>query len=126
MKKILIMAVMAAVLLCAGTTFAVEPMTNDDSVLLAQYNSNEQVVRAYYPYNGQLASIKIKIRGSFVVAYSIGKDFVGNDEWRMVQTPAGITRTDSTFDGQLAREFNNKATLNLSDGYHQSRITVYF
>ena len=62
MKKILIMA---AVLLCAGTAFAVEPMAN-------------------------------------------------------------ITRTDSTFDGQLAREFNNKATLNLSDGYHTSRITVYF
>ncbi|MDE6480477.1 MAG: hypothetical protein K2L45_09420 [Muribaculaceae bacterium] len=123
MKKILIMA---AVLLCAGTAFAVEPMANDGSVLLAQYNSNEQVVRAYYPYNGQLASIKIKIRGSHVVAYSTGKDYIGNEEWRMVQTPAGITHTDSTFDGQLAREFNNKATLNISDGYHQSRITVYF
>ncbi len=116
---------MAAVLLSGGTAFAVEPMTNDGSVLLAQY-SNEQVVRAYYPYNGQLASIKIKIRGSHVVAYSPGKDFIGNDEWRLVQTPAGITRTDSTFDGQFAREFNNKATLNISDGYHQSRITVYF
>lgn len=123
MKKILIMA---AVLLCAGSGFAVEPMQNDGYVMHAQFNSNEQVVRAYYPYNGQLASIKIKIKGSFVVAYSTGKDFIGNDEWRMVQTPAGITRTDSTFDGQLAREFNNKATLNLSDGYHQSRITVYF
>lgn len=123
MKKIL---VMAALLLYAGSAFAVEPISNDGSVLLAQYNSNEQVVRAYYPYNGQLASIKIKIRGSFVVAYSAGKDFIGNDEWRQVQTPAGITRTDYTYDGQLAREFNNKATLNLSDGYHQSRITVYF
>ena len=123
MKKILIMA---AVLLCAGTASAVEPITNNGSVQLAQYNSNEQVVRAYYPYNGQLASIKIKIKGSFVVAYSTGKDFVGNEEWHMVQTPAGITRTDSTFDGQLAREFNNKATLNISDGYHQARITVYF
>ena len=123
MKKILIMA---ALLLSSVAVSAVEPMANDGSVLLAQYNSNEQVVRAYYPYNGQLVSIKIKIKGSFVVAYSTGKDFIGNDEWRMVQTPAGITRTDSTFDGQLAREFNNKATLNLSDGYHQSRITVYF
>lgn len=123
MKKILIMA---AVLLSAGSAFAIEPMTNDGSVILAQYNSNEQVVRAYYLYNGQLASIKIKIKGSFVVAYSTGKDFLGNEEWRMVQSPAGITRTDYTFDGQLAREFNNKATLNLSDGYHTSRITVYF
>ena len=123
MKKILIMA---GVLLCAGTAFAVEPMTNDGSVLLAQYNSNEQVVRAYYPYNGQLASIKIKIRGNFVVAYSTGKDFLGHDEWSLVQTPADITRTDSTFDGQLAREFNNKATLHISDGYHNSSITVYF
>ena len=67
MKKILIMM---AVLLSAGTTFAIEQVANDSSVLLAQYNSNEQVVRAYYPYNGQLASIKIKIEGSFVVAYS--------------------------------------------------------
>lgn len=123
MKKIL---TMVAVLLSAGTIFAVEPMATDGHVLLAQYNSNEQIVRAYYVYDGQLASIKIKIKGSFVVAYSTGKDFIGNDEWRMVQTPAGITRTDSTFDGQLAREFSNKATLNLSDGYHQSRITVYF
>ena len=117
---------MAALLLSAGTTFAVEPFTNDGNVLLAQYNSNEQVVRAYYPYNGQLTSIKIKIRGSHVVAYSTGKDFIGNEEWHMVQTPAGITRTDSTFDGQLAREFNNKATLHISDGYHVSSITVYF
>lgn len=62
MKKIL---AMAAVLLCAVSSFAIDPMTN-------------------------------------------------------------LTRTDSTFDGQLAREFNNKATLNLSDGYHQSHITVYF
>lgn len=123
MKKILIMA---TVLLFAGSSFAIEPITNDGSVLLAQYNSNEQVVRAYYPYNGQLASIKIKVKGSFVIAYSIGKDFIGNDEWRLVQSPAGITRTDYTIDGQLAREFSNKATLILSDGYHQSRITVYF
>lgn len=72
MKKILIMA---AVLLCAGSAFAVEPMANDGNVLLAQYNSNEQIVRAYYPYNGQLASIKIKIKGNFVVAYSTGKVF---------------------------------------------------
>ena len=117
---------MAAVLLSAGHAFAVEPMATDGSVLLAQYNSNEQTVRAYYPYNGQLASIKIKIRGSQVVAFSTGKDFIGNEEWHMVQTPAGITRTDYTFDGQLAREFNNKATLQISDGYHQSHITVYF
>lgn len=123
MKKILIMA---GLLISAGSAFAVEPMTNEGSVMLAQYNSNEQIVRAYYPYNGQLASIKIKIRGSFVVAYSTGKDFLGNEEWRMVQSPAGITRTDYACDGQLAREFNNKATLNLSDGYHTSRITVYF
>ena len=101
-------------------------MPNDSYVMFAQYNGNEQVVRAYYPYNGQLASIKIKIKGSFVVAYSTGKDFIGNEDWHLVQTPAGITRTDSTLDGQLAQEFNNKATLNLSDGYHQSRITVYF
>lgn len=75
---------------------------NGGSVLLAQCNSNEQVVSKglLSPYNGQLASIKIKIRGSFVVAYSTGKDFIGNDEWRQVQTPAGITRTDSTYDGQ--------------------------
>ena len=43
-----------------------------------------------------------------------------------VEPMTNITRTDSTFDGQLAREFNNKATLNLSDGYHQSHITDYF
>lgn len=122
MKKFLLSA---SVLLCSFAAIATEQMPNAGSVLLAQYNSNEQVVRAYYPANGQLATIKIKVKGSFVTAISLSKDFLGNDEWHMV-SPAGITKTDSTYDGQLAREFNNKATINISDGYHQSRITVYF
>ncbi len=116
---------MTALLMGSSTAFATEQMSKESNVLLAQYN-NEQVVRAYYPYNGQLASIKIKIRGSFVVAYSTGKDYVGAENWHTLQTPAGITRTDSTFDGQLAREFNQKAKLNISDGYHVSSVTVYF
>ena len=44
MKKILIMA---ALLLSSVAVSAVEPMANDGSVLLAQYNSKEQGVRAY-------------------------------------------------------------------------------
>lgn len=123
MKKILIIA---GLLLSSVAAFAIEPMPKDGSVILAQYNSNEQIVRAYYPYNGQMASIKVKIKGSYVVAFSTGKDFIGNEEWHMLQTPAGITNTNSTFDGQLSREFNYKATLQISDGYHTSSITVYF
>lgn len=122
MKKFI---VIAALLLGSAPMYATEQRTNEGSTLLAQYN-NEQIVRAYYPSNGQLASIKIKIRGSFVVAFSTGKDFVGAENWHMLQSPAGITRTNSSLDGQLAREFNNKATLPISDGYHVSSLTVYF
>lgn len=117
---------MAGLLVCSFAAFAIEPLTNDGSMLLAQYNSREQVVRAYYPSNGQLASIKIKISGSYVVAYSTGKDYVGNEQWHNVQTPASITRTNDTFDGKLAREFSNKATLHISNGYNTGSITVYF
>ncbi len=112
--------------MCWAGAFATEQIPHDGNMLLAQYNSNEQVVRAYYLSNGQLASIKIKIKGSYVVAYSSGQDFVGAENWHLLQTPAGITRTDSSFDGQLAREFNNKARLQISDGYHVSTLTVYF
>ncbi len=122
MKKFIIIATL---LFGSTSMFATEQTANDGSMLLAQYN-NEQIVRAYYLSNGQLASIKIKIRGSFVVAFSSGKDFVGAENWHLLQSPAGITRTDSTFDGQLAREFSNKATLPISDGYHTSSLTVYF
>lgn len=94
-------------------------------MLLAQYNNREQVVRAYYPSNGQLASIKIKISGSYVVAYSSGKDYVGNEQWHNV-SPASITSTHDTFDGKLAREFSNKATLHIINGYNTGSITVYF
>lgn len=121
MKKLLLLA---GLLFCSLATLATESSI-DGSMLLAQYN-NEQVVRAYYPSNGQLASIKIKIRGSYVVAYSTGKDYVGNEQWHNVQTPASITRTNDTFDGQLAREFSNKATLHISNGYSTGSITVYF
>jgi len=123
MKKMLLMA---GLLVCSLATFAYEPASNDGSMLLAQYNNREQVVRAYYVSNGQLASIKIKINGSYVVAYSTGKDYVGNENWHNVQTPASITRTNSTFDGEMAREFNQKATLHISNGYNTSSLTVYF
>ncbi len=58
MKKFI---VIAALLLGSAPMYATEQRTNEGSTLLAQYN-NEQIVRAYYPSNSQLASIKIKIR----------------------------------------------------------------
>ncbi len=123
MKKMLLMV---GLFVSSFATFAIEPLTNDGSMLLAQYNNRERVIRAYYPSNGQLASIKIKISGSYIVAYSTGKDYVGNEQWYDVQTPASITRTIDTFDGKLAREFSNKATLHLRNGYNTVSITVYF
>lgn len=123
MKKMLLVA---GVLISSLAAFAIEPLTNDGSMLLAQYNSREQVVRAYYPSNGQLVSIKILVRGSYVVAYSTGKDYVGNEQWSNLQTPASITSTHDTFDGKLAREFSSKATLHISNGYQIGSITVYF
>lgn len=57
MKKFLLLA---ALVMGSTTAFATEQLLNDSNMLHAQYNSNEQVVRAYYLYNGQLATIQIK------------------------------------------------------------------
>lgn len=119
------MLLIAGLLFCSFATFANEPLTYD-SFMFTQYNNSEQIIRAYYLSNGQLATIKIKIRGSFVVAYSTGKDYIGNEQWHNVQTPSSITRTSDMSDGRLAREFDNKATLHISNGYNTSSITVYF
>lgn len=117
---------MVGMLVCFMATFAIEqPKHQSGSKLLAQYYNQEQVVTAFYVSNNQLVRIKILIRGSQVVAYSSGKDPVGNEQWNSV-IPAGITQTNSTFDGDLAREFNQKAVLNISNGYQHTSVTVYF
>lgn len=123
MKKMLLMA---GLLVCSLATFATESSQNDGSMLLAQNYNREQVVRAYYVSNGQLASIKIKISGSQVVAYSTGKDYVGNENWTAVIPHASIRATNSSFDGNMAREFDNTATLTLSNGYQTGSLKVYF
>lgn len=124
MKKLFFIVSM---LVCFMPTFAIElPKHQSGSKLLAQYYNKEQVVNAFYVSNNQLVRIKILIRGSQVVAYSSGKDPGGNEQWNSVIPPAGITRTNSTFDGDLAREFNQKAILNISNGYQHTSVTVYF
>lgn len=119
MKK---MFLMAGLLVSSFATFANESFTNDGTILLAQYN-NEQVVRAYYVSNGRLVSIKIKISGGRVVAYSTGKDMAYRESWVSV-LPANIRSTNSTTDGNMAREFDYTATL--STGSFSGGITVYF
>ena len=111
---------------CSMTTYAAEPSNlQNGSYPSVQYYNQEQVVTAYYVSNDQLVRIKIKIRGSQVVAYSTGKDFIGNEQWSSIP-PASITRTNSSFDGNLAREFSQKATLNIANGYQRMSLTVYF
>ena len=123
MKKLFFVVSMIG---CSMTTYAAEPSNlQNSSYPSAQYYNQEQVVTAYYVSNDQLVRIKIKIRGSQVVAYSTGKDFIGNEQWSSI-TPASITRTNSTFDGNLAREFSQKATLNITNGYQRMSLTVYF
>lgn len=120
------MLLVAGVLISSLAAFAIEPLTNDGSMLLAQNYNREQVVRAYYVSGGQLASIKIKISGSQVVAYSTGKDAVGRENWVSVLPHASIRSTNSSFDGNMAREFDNTATLTLSNGYQTSSLKIYF
>ena len=124
MKKLFLVV---GLLVCTMGTFAKESSKQqDDSKLLAQNYNREQIVTAHYVSNGQLVRLKIKISGSQVIAYSTGKDFVGNEQWTSVIPHANITNTNSTFDGDLAREFSQKATLTISNGYQNKSLTVSF
>lgn len=55
---------MAGLLVCSFAAFATESAQYDDSKLLAQGYSYEQVVRAYYVNGGRLEMLKIKIAGA--------------------------------------------------------------
>ena len=124
MKKIFILSIVALATLSATAT---ELPKSDNQFLAQAYGICEQVVTAYYVSGGQLVRVKIKINGSQVVAYSSGKDFVGNEEWHTIIPSAGIKKTDSVMDGsQLAREFDYTASLNISNGYQTQSLKVYF
>lgn len=119
------MLLVASLLFCSVAAFATESSQYDDSKLLAQNYNQERVVTAYYVNGGQLVRIKIKINGNSVTHYSTGKDYVGQEQWHFVGN-ASIRQTNSSFDGQLAREFDYTATLNISNGYQTSSLKVYF
>lgn len=124
MKKIFILGIVA---LAAFSASAIELPKSENQLLAQAYGSREQAVSAYYVSGGQLVRIKIKINGSQVVAYSSGKDFVGNEDWHAVIPSAGIRQTDSVMDGsQIAQEFDYTATLNISNGYQTQSLKVYF
>ena len=123
MKKMLLVA---GLLFCSVAAFATESPQYDDSKLLAQNYNQERVVTAYYVNGGQLVRIKIKVSGSFVTAYSTGKDYVGQEQWHSLPN-CSIRKTNSSFDGsELAREFDYTATLSISNGYQTSSLKVYF
>lgn len=115
------MLLVAGLLACSLTSFAMGSSQYDDSKLLAQGYSYEQVVRAYYVSDGRLEMIKIKIAGGQVVQYAVGK-YNGRDDWRYAGN-ADILRTQYQYDGELAREFENKAYIQISVG---NILTVYF
>ena len=124
MRKIFILSIVA---LATFSATAFEHSNSCDPLLAQTYGSREQVVTAYYVNGGQLVRIKIKINGSQFVAYSSGKDFVGNEDWHAVIPSAGIRQTDSVMDGsQIAREFDYTATLHISNGYQTHSLKVFF
>lgn len=118
MKKMLLVAGM---LIGSFAAFATESPLYDDSKLLAQGYSYVQVVRAYYVSNGRLEMLKIKIAGGKVVQYAVGK-YNDRDDWRSAG-PTEILRTSYQYDGELAREFENKAYIQISVG---NILTIYF
>lgn len=121
MKKILLVA---GLLAFSYPVFSSELPQMDGSVVLAQYG-NERVVTAYYVSGGQLVRIKIKLKGDVVVAYSSGKDMVGNEQWNFVAN-GYVRRTNSAYDGDLAREFDYTADLPINNGYQMTTLKVYF
>lgn len=112
---------MAGLLVCSFAAFATESAQYYDSKLFAQGYSYEQVVRAYYVNGGRLEMLKIKIAGGKVVQYALGK-YNGMDDWRSAGN-TDILRTSYQYDGELAREFENKAYIQISVG---NILTIYF
>ncbi len=115
------MLLVVGLLACSVAAFATESPEYDDSKLLAQGYSYEQVVRAYYVNGGRLEMLKIKIAGGKVVQYSVSK-YNGRDSW-LYAGNADILRTTYQYDGDLAREFENKAYIQISVG---NILTIYF
>lgn len=117
---------MAGLLLGSFTAYANGPLSDNDTHLRAQYNTREQVVTAYYVSGGQLVRLKIKIENGSVTFYSTGKDAIGRENWVAVVPRGSITKTHSTFDGSLAREFDYKSTIYVQAGYQNQSLTIYF
>lgn len=103
---------MAGLLVCFFTASAIESSQYDDSKLLAQNYTREQIVTAYYVNGNQLCRIILRISGSYVTGYTTGKNFVGEYEFTYVPN-ASIRNTHDTMDGQLAREYKYTATLHI-------------
>ena len=84
-------------------------------------NSNmgnaEQIISGVFVNNGQLAIIKLRYFGGKITHYSTSRDFLGKEQWQSTY-PDNPHPTIGTVDGQLAREYKYKATV--------QGTTVYF
>lgn len=119
MKKILLLA---GLFVNSFTIFATtESHKNYIPTTTIQSYNNERVVRAYYVSAGRLEMLKIKIVGSKVSQYAIGK-YNGQDDWRSAGS-TDILRTSYQYDGELAKEFSNKAYIQIAVG---KILTIYF
>lgn len=118
MKKMLLVA---GLLVCSFSAFATESPQYDDSKLLAQNYNREQIVTAYYVSGNQLCRIILRVSGSYVTGYTTGKNYLGQYEFTYVPN-ASIRATNDTFDGQMAREYSNTATLSIGG----RSVKVYF
>lgn len=115
------MLLVAGLLVCSFSAFATESPQYDDSKLLAQNYNREQIVTAYYVSGNQLCRIILRISGGYVTGYCTGKNFLGQYEFTFVPN-ASIRATNTSFDGDIAREYSNTATLNIGG----SSVKVYF
>ena len=77
----------------------------------------EKVIQGVYVYNNQLALIRLKYSNGKITHYSTSRDITGNEQWQTMY-PDNPHPTMEITDGQLAREYKYKVTI--------QRTTVYF
>lgn len=118
MKKIFLVVVLIGFSL---TAFSVESLQAPDSELLSQNYTTDKIVTAYYFSGNQLCRIILRVNGSYVTGYCTGKNYLGQYEFTFVPN-ASIRATNTTFDGDIAREYSYTATLNIGG----RNIKVYF
>lgn len=77
----------------------------------------EKVIQGVYVYNNQLAVVRLRYYGGKITHYSTSKDMMGREQWQSMY-PDNPHPTNSMADGQLAREYQYKVSI--------QSTTIYF